>query len=72
MTVREQRKWLLNCRWTKDKMGGQDVDGGNVLRDLRGRIPKLAGAEAVAKARMAWELIYKLGTTLNGNHPPKL
>ena len=34
---------------------------GNVSRVLRGGIPKLAGAEAVAKAEQAWELIYKLG-----------
>ena len=34
-------------------------------------MPKLAGAEEMAKAKKAWELIYKDGTTLNGNHPPK-
>ena len=34
-------------------------------------MPKLAGAEAMAKAEMAWELIYKGGTTLKGNKPPK-
>ena len=31
-------------------------------------MPKLTGAETKAKA---WELIYKDGTTLKGNHPPK-
>ena len=36
---------------------------GNVLRVLRGRMPKLAGAETKAKAKKTWELIYKDGTT---------
>ena len=34
---------------------------GNVSRVLRGEMPKLAGAEEMAKAKKAWELIYKLG-----------
>ena len=45
---------------------------GNFLGVLRGRVPKLAGAEEKAKAEMACELIYKLGATLNGNDPLKL
>ena len=43
---------------------------GNILGHLRGRMPKLAGAEEKAKAEQAWELIYNDGTTLKGNHPP--
>ena len=46
--------------------------GGNILGVLRGKMPKLAGAEEKAKAEMAWELIYKGDTTLNGNDPLKL
>ena len=44
---------------------------GNVSRVLRGGMPELAGAEEMAKAKKAWELIYKDGTTLKGNHPPE-
>ena len=44
---------------------------GNISRVLQGGMPKLAGAETKAKAKKAWELIYKDGTTLKGNHPPK-
>ena len=47
-------------------------DGGNISRVLRGRMPKLAGAEEMAKAKKAWELIYKDGTTLKGNHSPEI
>ena len=39
---------------------------------LRGRTPELTGAEAKAKGKQGWELIYKLGATLNANGPPKL
>ena len=35
-------------------------------------MPKIARAEAKAKAEIACELIYKLGAILNGNGPPKL
>ena len=45
---------------------------GNVSGVLRGGMPKLAGAEDKAKAKMACELIYKREATLNGNDPPKL
>ena len=34
-------------------------------------MPELAEAEEKAKAEQAWELIYKDGTTLKGNHTPK-
>ena len=37
------------------------MDIGNVLRVLRGEMPELTGAEEMAKAELAWELIYKLG-----------
>ena len=46
------------------------ANGGNVLRALRGRVPEFTGAEAITKV-MASELIYKEGTTLKGNKPPK-
>ena len=46
------------------------ANGGNVLRALRGRVPECTGAEAITKV-MASELIYKEGTTLKGNKPPK-
>ena len=45
---------------------------GNVLRVLKGEMPKIARAEAKAKAKRGWELIYKRGATLNGNYPSKL
>ena len=31
----------------------------------------LGAPQRMAKAKQAWELIYKLGTTLNGNYPPE-
>ena len=37
------------------------MDIGNVSRVLRGEMPELTGAEEMAKAELAWELIYKLG-----------
>ena len=49
-----------------------NVNVGNISGHLRGRMPKLAVAEAKAKAKQGCELIYKLGATLNGNGPPKL
>ena len=45
---------------------------GNILGHLRGGMPELTEAEAKAKAKQGWDLIYKLGATLNGNGPPKL
>ena len=48
------------------------LHGGNVLRVLRGEMPELAGAEEKAEPKRGWELIYKLGATLNGNGPAKL
>ena len=50
---------------------GCDGASGNILRVLSGRMLELTGAEEKAKAKKAWELIYKDGTTLKGNHPPK-
>ena len=47
-------------------------DGGTAWGDLRDEMPKIARAEAKAKAKQVWELIYKLGATLNGNGPLKL
>ena len=35
-------------------------------------MPEITRAEAKAKDKPGWELIYKLGATLNGNYPPKL
>ena len=34
-------------------------------------MPKLAGAEDKAKAKIAWELIYKRRSTLKGKQSPK-
>ena len=34
-------------------------------------MPKLAGAEDKAKAKMAWELIYKRRSTLKGKQSPE-
>ena len=44
---------------------------GTILDNLRDKMPKRAGAEVEAKAKQAWELIYKGGTTLKGNKPLK-
>ena len=45
---------------------------GNAWGVLRGKMPKIARAEAMARAELAWELIYKQGTTLKGDNPPTL
>ena len=44
---------------------------GNISRVLRGGMPELAGAEDKDKAKMAWELIYKKGSTLKGKQSPQ-
>ena len=48
------------------------MDVGNAWGDLRDEILKITRAEAKAKDKPGWELIYKLGATLNGNYPLKL
>ena len=45
---------------------------GNISGVLRGGMPELAGAEEKAELKQGWELINKLGATLNGNGPSKL
>ena len=45
---------------------------GNAWGVLRGKTPEIMRAEAMARAELAWELIYKQGTTLKGDNSPKL
>ena len=45
---------------------------GTTWGDLRDEMPKIARAEAKAKDKPGWELIYKREATLNGHYPPKL
>ena len=47
-------------------------DVGNAWGVLRGKTPKITRAEAMARAELAWELIYKQGATLKGDNPLKL
>ena len=47
------------------------LSGGNTWGVLRGKMPEITRAEAMARAELAWELIYKRGTTLKGDNPPK-
>ena len=46
-------------------------DNGSISRVLRGKMPEVARAEAMARTKMALELIYTAGTTLKGNYSPK-
>ena len=45
--------------------------GGTAWGDLRDELPEIVRAEAMAKAKIACQLIYKWRTTLNGNNPPE-
>ena len=60
----EQSRLRCPCRWNQKHIG-------NVSGVLRGRMPKLPGAEDKAKAKLAWELIYKRRATLKGKQSPK-
>ena len=44
---------------------------GNTWGNLRDEMPKIARAEAKARAEIAWELIYKRETTLKGKQSPQ-
>ena len=44
---------------------------GTTWGDLRDELPEIVRADAMAKAKIACEPIYKRRTTLNGNCPPK-
>ena len=59
-TLRMVKKSTTNVR-TKDN--------GSISRVLRGKMPEVARAEAMARTKMALELIYTVGTTLEGILP---
>ena len=48
-----------------------DYDG-NTLDILRDESPKITRAEEETRAELAWEPIYKQGTSLKGDDPQKL
>ena len=59
----------MSCHAIKSTLSSPD---GNIWVELRDEMPEFTGAEDKAKAKRGWELIYKLGATLNGNGPLKL
>ena len=49
----------------------REITIGNVSRVLKGEMPRIVRAEDKDKAKMAWELIYKKGSTLKGKQSSK-